>query len=87
MATIQVVVDDKLLARLDCELNGAARGRSAFIRQALTEELKRRETLRLEEQHRRGYEQVPVGDKESQEMAAWMSSQAFDALPTDDEPQ
>jgi metal-responsive CopG/Arc/MetJ family transcriptional regulator len=83
MATIQVVVDDQLLARLDCELEGASRGRSAFIRQAVHEELKRRETSRLEEQHRRGYENVPVTDEERREMAAWMSIQAFDALPSD----
>ena len=75
MATIQVVMDDDLLRRLDCELDGAARARSAFIRAAVDAELRRKHQVRLEEQDRRAYEDFPITDEERKEAAAWQSMQ------------
>ena len=70
MATIQVVVDEKLLERLDSELQGASRKRSAFIRQALSAELRRREQARLDEQDRLAYLE-PQTAEERAEQSAW----------------
>lgn len=71
MATIQVVIDDDLLRRLDCELQGAQRGRSALIRRAIEQELDRLQTQRLEEQHERSYREQPFTAAETEELRAW----------------
>jgi metal-responsive CopG/Arc/MetJ family transcriptional regulator len=72
MATIQVVMDDALLERLDRELRGVAkgRGRSALVREAIERELRRRERQRLDELDQLGYLEPPT-DAERAEAAAW----------------
>ena len=70
MATIQVVVDDELLCSLDEELQGRHRTRSAFIRQAIEEKLRRAKRARLDELDRLAYLE-PQSDEERKEAEAW----------------
>ncbi len=51
--TIQITIGEKLLAQLDQALKG--RPRSAFIRESISAELKRRKIEELEKRHREGY--------------------------------
>lgn len=69
MATIQIVIDDPLLERLDRELHGRAKQRSAFVRGAIERELRRLERERLIEQDLKSYE-TPDSEQESREAAA-----------------
>jgi len=68
MATIQIVIDDPLLERLDRELEGRAKQRSAFVRTAIDHELRRVERDRLIEQDRLSYEE-PDSEQEIREAA------------------
>lgn len=72
MATIQVVIDDELLARLDRQLAGHQKKRSAFVRSAISEALQRAEDERDEREWEESYRRQPQ-DKE--ELAAWQSVQ------------
>lgn len=82
MATIQIVIDDPLLARLDRELEGKAKQRSAFVRSAIERELRRVERERLIEQDRRSYE-APDSEQELREAAgeAQLGARAWADLP------
>ena len=55
METIQVVLDTKLLKAADIAAARQKLNRSALIRQALQQHLKRLRELESEEQDRRGY--------------------------------
>ncbi len=68
MATIQIVIDDPLLERLDRELHGRAKQRSAFVRGAIERELRRVEKQRLQELDRLAYE-APETQQERTERA------------------
>ena len=57
--TIQVVLEADLLVQADEAASRAGTNRSVLIRDALREHLKRLTILRLEEQHRLGYERFP----------------------------
>ncbi|HWF48682.1 MAG TPA: CopG family transcriptional regulator [Bryobacteraceae bacterium] len=59
METIQVVLDTKLLRATDRAARRTKLNRSALIREALREHLRRLEIQTLEERDRLGYEQVP----------------------------
>ena len=59
METIQVVLDTKLLKAADVAAKRQKVNRSALIRQALQEHLKRLRVLDLEELDRRGYHAKP----------------------------
>ncbi len=59
MQTIQVVLEEKLLRDTDRVVRKIKTNRSALIREALREHLKRVRTQELEEQERRGYEKFP----------------------------
>ena len=59
METIQVVLGAKLLKAADSAAKRQKVNRSALIRQALEEHLKRLRILELEERDRRGYEARP----------------------------
>lgn len=59
MKTIQVVLEADLLVQADEAASRAGTNRSALIREALREHLRRLRILRLEEQHRLGYERFP----------------------------
>lgn len=74
METIQVVLDEKLLKATDKAAKKEKVNRSALIRQALEEHLKRLSIRDLEERDRRGYEAKPQRKEEYQrweEAAVW----------------
>ena len=74
METIQVVLDSKLLKATDLAAKRRKVNRSALIRQALQEHLKRLHTLELEERDRRGYEAQP---QKRAEIKAWEDAAAW----------
>jgi metal-responsive CopG/Arc/MetJ family transcriptional regulator len=74
METIQVVLDTKLLKAADLAAKRRKVNRSALIRHALREHLKRSRELELEEQDRRGYLAEPQREEEFriwEDAAAW----------------
>ena len=74
MATIQVVLDAKLLKAADLAAKKGKVNRSALIRSALEEHLKRLKVLELEERDRRGYLAQPQRPDEYlgwESIAAW----------------
>lgn len=74
METIQVVLDGKLLKAADRAAKRQKVNRSALIRHALTEHLKRLNDLEKEERERRGYMAQPQRAEEYrlwEEIAAW----------------
>jgi len=74
MNTIQVVLDAKLLKAANLAAKRQKSNRSALIRQALREHLKRLQALDLEERDRRGYQAQPQRVEEFrvwEEAAAW----------------
>jgi metal-responsive CopG/Arc/MetJ family transcriptional regulator len=68
METIQVVIDAPLLRATDRTAKRARINRSALVRQALREHLKRLRIAELEERERRGYEQFP---EDAAEVERW----------------
>jgi len=68
METIQVVLDPELLRAADGAARRARVNRSALIRRALREHLKRLETQELEARDRQGYRQHPDNPTE---VAGW----------------
>jgi metal-responsive CopG/Arc/MetJ family transcriptional regulator len=64
METIQVVLDAKLLRAADRAARRAKRNRSALIRDALREHLRRLEIQALEERDREGYRKAAPGRDE-----------------------
>jgi metal-responsive CopG/Arc/MetJ family transcriptional regulator len=74
METIQVVLDAKLLIAADVAAKRQKMNRSALIRCALQEHLRRLRVLDLEEHDRRGYQAQPQRIEEYrpwEEAAAW----------------
>jgi metal-responsive CopG/Arc/MetJ family transcriptional regulator len=74
MATIQIIVDEPLLKAADREAKRQKMNRSALIRDALREHLKRLRQRDFEERDRRGYEAQPQRTEEYspwEEIAAW----------------
>ena len=68
METIQVVLDKKLLQATDRVARQTKRNRSALVRDALREHLRRLEIRALEERDREGYSRYP---QENGESAVW----------------
>jgi metal-responsive CopG/Arc/MetJ family transcriptional regulator len=74
METVQVVLDTKLLKATDAAAKRHKVNRSALIRQALQEHLKRLRERDLEERDRRGYLAHPQQEDEVQwleDIAEW----------------
>jgi metal-responsive CopG/Arc/MetJ family transcriptional regulator len=74
METIQVVLDKKLLKAADLAAKRQKVNRSALIRDAMHQHLKRLRELELEERDRRGYLARPQRVEESriwEDAAAW----------------
>ena len=72
--TIQVVIDGSLLRRVDKAAGRLKLNRSALIREALRQHLKRLQLRSREEADRRGYEQSPEDADASRAwdgVAAW----------------
>ena len=74
MPTIQVVLDEKLLKAADVAAKRRGVNRSALIREALGEYLKRIRTSELEERDRRGYQALP---QQPQEFNRWEDTAAW----------
>jgi metal-responsive CopG/Arc/MetJ family transcriptional regulator len=60
MKTIQMTIDEDLLAQVDQVIRALDITRSAFIRHALTLALRRRKIIELERRHAEGYARFPV---------------------------
>jgi len=74
MRTIQVVLDTKLLKAADLAAKRQKVNRSALIRHALQQHLKRLNDLELEDRDRRGYLENPQREEEFriwEDAAAW----------------
>jgi metal-responsive CopG/Arc/MetJ family transcriptional regulator len=65
METIQVVLDKKLLQATDRAAFRTKRNRSALVRDALREHLRRLAVQSLEERDRAGYSERPAASDES----------------------
>lgn len=68
MSTIQVVLDESLLRAADRAAERKGVNRSALLREALREHLRRLELRALEERDRAGYEEHP---DTAADLAAW----------------
>jgi len=75
MVTIRVVLDKKLLQATDKAARRLKRNRSALVRDALREHLRRLEALVPEEEDRQGYAQHP------QPVSEWRNWEAEAAWP------
>ena len=60
MKTIQMTIDEQLLAEVDDAVQELQSNRSAFMREALQLALQQLRIRRLENQHRRGYQRQPA---------------------------
>lgn len=67
MDTIQVVMERSLVKAADAAARRAKVNRSALIREALREHLRRLRTRALEDEERLAYARMPQGEEE----AAW----------------
>lgn len=74
MKTVQMTLDEELIAQVDRAARRLKTTRSGFTRQALREALKRIATLQREAQHRRGYAAHPAGPRE---FDAWAAEQVW----------
>ena len=70
MQVVQIVLDKKLLQAADQAAKRTKRNRSALVRDALREHLRRLEVRASEERDRLGYLQHPQGEGESWEVEA-----------------
>lgn len=75
MKTIQMTIDEPLLAQVDQVIQDLDITRSAFIREALQLALRQYKIARMEQQHAEGYARHPV---EPGEFDVWESEQAWD---------
>ena len=74
METVQIVLDMKLLRATDQAARRMKRNRSALVREALREHLRRLEVGAWEERDREGYSRQPQTSEESrlwEAEAAW----------------
>lgn len=60
METVQIVLDKKLLQATDKAARRARRNRSALVREALREHLRRLQIREMEERDRQGYSRKPM---------------------------
>lgn len=74
MKTIQMTIDEPLLAEVDRGIDDQKSTRSAFIRQALRLALRQLQVTELERKHAEGYARYPV---EAGEFDVWEEDQAF----------
>ena len=74
MKTVQMTIDDALLAEVDRAVAELGTTRSSFTREALRRALVRLREADLEQRHRRGYERLPVG---AGEFDAWDAEQVW----------
>jgi metal-responsive CopG/Arc/MetJ family transcriptional regulator len=71
MKTVQIVLEKELLQATDQAARRTKQNRSALVREALRQHLRRLEILELEEREREGYRRIPE-DRTEDEM--WASA-------------
>ncbi len=76
MEIVQIVLDKKLLHATDQAARRTRRNRSALVRDALREHLRRLQVRASEERDRQGYSRHPQADAEAQ---SWESEAAWPA--------
>ena len=76
METIQIVLDKKLLQAADQAARRTKRNRSALVRDALREHLRRMEVRASEERDRQGYSKRPQA---TDELLVWEAEAAWPA--------
>ncbi len=74
MKTVQMTLDEDLLRSVDRVVKRMHTTRSAFTRDALRDALERLNVVRLEQQHRKGYEIHPVNKAE---FSVWEDEQEW----------
>jgi len=74
MARVQIVLDQKLLRDTDRAARRTMQNRSALVREALREHLRRLEVRALEERGRAGYLRLP---QQRDEFSAWEAEASF----------
>lgn len=74
MRTIQMTLDDDLVASVDRVVKRLKTTRSAFTRQALKDAIKKVNVSVLEIKHKKGYDRHPVGKTE---FSVWESEQEW----------
>jgi metal-responsive CopG/Arc/MetJ family transcriptional regulator len=74
MRTIQMTLDEDLVAAVDNIVKKLKTTRSAFARKALKDAIKQANITMLEKKHKRGYERYPVGKTE---FSVWESEQQW----------
>lgn len=78
MKTIQMTIDEELLAAVDTAVRDSGTSRSAFLREALQQALRARRIAALERQQIAGYERHPV---EPDEFDVWQDEQVWEDAP------
>ena len=74
MRTIQMTLDDDLVAAVDIVVKKLKTSRSAFTRKALKDAIKQVNINVLEKKHKKGYERYPAGKTE---FNVWESEQEW----------
>jgi len=74
MRTIQMTLDDDLVAAVDMVAKKLKTSRSAFTRKALKDAIEQVNISVLEKKHKKGYERYPVGKTE---FNVWESEQEW----------
>ena len=74
MKTVQMTLDEELLAAVDKMVRKLKTTRSAFTRKALTDAIERLNVSRLEQKHQQGYAQRPVAKNE---FSVWENEQKW----------
>ena len=74
MKTVQMTLDENLVRSVDRVVKKMHTTRSAFTRDALRDALERLNVVRLEQQHRKGYEIHPVNKAE---FSVWEDEQKW----------
>ena len=74
MRTIQMTLDDELVASVDRVVKRLKTTRSAFTREALKDAIEQVNVNMLEKKHKKGYERHPVGKTE---FSVWESEQGW----------
>lgn len=77
MKTIQMTLDDELVATVDRVVRELNTTRSAFTRKALRNAVKQINVNQLEKKHKKGYGQHPAGKTE---FSVWESEQEWGDL-------
>lgn len=78
MQTIELTIDEALLAEIDRVILELSLTREAFIQQAVEAALRQQEILALERQHAQGYARDPVEPGEPSKLDEWSSERVWE---------